>query len=206
LAGIASYHNDNGEGQDDYKVGRTLGAGAMAPYPENKLWLNDNYVLQEILDKGPLRTTFRLTYNDLNVNGKTLSESRTFSIDAGSQLTEVVQEYGAADNMTVAAGIVKREKNDSILYSGGNPYLVYVEPSPNAGQVFIGLVFPNGIDSVKIAEGHVLAITEYQPGRPLTYFTGYGWTKFGFADENEFQAYLDTFIKTLQQPFKITIK
>ena len=32
LAGIASYHNDNGEGLDDYKVGRTLGAGAMAPY------------------------------------------------------------------------------------------------------------------------------------------------------------------------------
>jgi hypothetical protein len=206
LAGLASYHKDNGEGLDDYKVGRTLGAGAMAPYPENKLCLNDNYVSQEIMDNGPLRTTFRLTYKDLNVDGKTLSESRTFSIDAGSQLTKVIQEYGVADNMTVAAGIIKREKNDSILYSGGNPYLIYVEPSPNAGTVFIGLLFPNGIDSVKVAEGHVLAISEYQPGHPFTYFTGYGWTKFGFADENEFQVYLDTFVKSLQQAFEITIK
>ena len=32
IAGVRSYHEDHGEGLDDYKVGRTLGAGMMAPY------------------------------------------------------------------------------------------------------------------------------------------------------------------------------
>ena len=39
LAGKASYHADHGEGQDDYKVGQSLGADAMAPYVNDKLWL-----------------------------------------------------------------------------------------------------------------------------------------------------------------------
>jgi hypothetical protein len=87
LAGIESYHNDNGEGLDDYKVGRTLGGGMMAPYVNGRLWLNENFVSDELLDNGPLRTTFKLTYKDIEVDGKKYSESRTISIDASSQLT-----------------------------------------------------------------------------------------------------------------------
>ena len=42
-AGISSYHNDSGEGCDCYKVGRTLGAGAMAPFVNDSLWLGSNF-------------------------------------------------------------------------------------------------------------------------------------------------------------------
>ncbi|MDR2039516.1 MAG: DUF4861 domain-containing protein, partial [Bacteroidales bacterium] len=111
LAGIRSYHDDHGEGLDDYKVGRTLGAGMMAPFENDSLTLNENFVGQEVLENGPLRTTFKLTYKDITVNGKTFSESRTFSIDAGSQLTKVTQEYGTRDTLTVAAGLIKRTEN-----------------------------------------------------------------------------------------------
>ncbi len=54
LAGVRSYHNDNGEGLDNYDVKRSLGAGAMAPYVNGKLWLNENYASQEVLENGPL--------------------------------------------------------------------------------------------------------------------------------------------------------
>ena len=37
LSGKNTYHDDNGEGCDCYKVGRTLGAGAMAPYVDDSL-------------------------------------------------------------------------------------------------------------------------------------------------------------------------
>jgi hypothetical protein len=206
LAGVASYHDDNGEGLDDYKVGRTLGAGAMAPYTGNKLWLNENFVSCEILDNGPLRTTFKVDYKEIAVENKSFEENRTFSIDAGSQLSKVIQEYGTNEVLTVAAGIVKRTAGDSLMVAPDKTYIEYLEPgSKKATGIYLGLVFPQGIDNVQTAMGHVLAITTYQPRQPIVYYTGYGWSQFGFANECAFQKYLENFVKSLEQPFIITI-
>lgn len=217
LSGKASYHTDNGEGLDDYKVGRSLGAGAMAPFVNDKLWLNENFIGQEVLENGPLRTTFKLTYKDIVVDGKSYSESRTISIDAGSQLTKIIQAYGISEPMKVAAGFVKREKNDSILSS--DKYIIYAQPvNPTVGDVFLGLVFPKGIDKAIIDSytvensktkktdtySHVLGVTEQLPNIPVTYYTGYGWSKFGFTSIDDFQTYIKNFSTALDQPFIIT--
>ena len=199
-----SYHEDHGEGLDDYKVGRTLGAGAMAPYVNDSLWLNENFVAQEVLENGPLRVTFKLTYKDIEVDGKTFSESRTFSLDAGSQLTKVQQEYGTDAAIPVAAGIVKRETADPAIYN--SDYLIYTEIGPNAGEVFVGLLFPNGISRVDNSDSHYLAVTDYQPNQPVTYYTGYGWTKYGFETVTDFQQYMDNFSTCLKNPLVITYK
>ena len=53
LSGKSTYHTDNGEGLDFYKVGPTLGAGAAAPYLNDQLWFSRNFTTYEILDKGP---------------------------------------------------------------------------------------------------------------------------------------------------------
>ncbi len=217
IAGVASYHDDHGEGLDDYKVGRSLGAGAMAPFVDGKLVLNENYASSEVLENGPLRTTFKLTYKDIEINGASYKETRTFSLDAGSQLSKVIQEYGVTDGMDVAAGFSKREKNDTIIVSPEKDYLIYREPSEKAGNVFLGLVFPaefdsttvdtyttvNPVNKTKGTYSHVLAIAKYQPNSPVTYYTGYGWTKFGFATEADFQTYLSNFSKALKQPLII---
>lgn len=217
IAGTASYHEDHGEGLDDYKVGRSLGAGAMAPFVNGKLWLNENFASQELLENGPLRTTLKLTYNDLDVDGKAYSETRTFSIDAGSQFSKVTQEYGVTEDMTVAAGIAKRAANDTIIFSPEKDYIIYREPSEKAGSVYLGLVFPAGIDSMvvdtyKVANAktkkedtfsHVLAVATYKANQPIVYYTGYGWSKFGFADEAAFQTYASNFSKGLKQPLVV---
>lgn len=217
IAGVASYHEDRGEGLDDYKVGRSLGAGAMAPFVDGKLILNENFASSEVLENGPLRTTFKLTYKDIEINGKPYKETRTFSLDAGSQLSKVVQEYGVNEAMDVAAGFSKREKNDTIIVSPDKDYLLYREPSEKAGNVFLGLVFSTPFDSTAIdtysvvnpvnkSKGtfsHILAIAKYQPNSPVTYYTGYGWTKFGFATEADFQTYLSNFSKALKQPLVV---
>ena len=198
-----SYHEDHGEGLDDYKVGRTLGAGAMAPYVGDSLWLNENFVAQEILENGPLRVTFKLTYKDIEVARKTFGESRTFSLDAGSQLTKVRQEYGTDTAIPVAAGIVKRADSDVVVHNDN--YLIYTEVGPNAGEVFVGLLFPDGINHIENND-HALAITNYQPNRPLTYYTGYGWTKFGFERLADFEKYMADFSTCLTEPLVITYK
>jgi len=221
LAGVQSYHQDHGEGLDDYKVGRTLGGGMMAPYADGKLWLNENFVSQEVLENGPLRTTFVLTYKDILVDGKTFSESRTFSIDAGSQLTKVTQAYGTTEAIPVAAGIVKREGIDAIIKTetkSGMATIIYAEPeSETVDKVYIGMVFPQGIsgvtkDTYTVAHAitgkeetysHLLALTTYQPGEPVIYYTGYGWSKYGFPVLDDFKEYIEQFAKSLESPLVV---
>jgi hypothetical protein len=206
LAGEASYHNDNGEGLDDYSVGRSLGAGAMAPYVNDTLYLNENFVAHEILENGPLRLTFKLVYKDLSIHGKRFGESRTFSLEAGSQLSKVRQEYGTDTAIPVAAGIVKRASNDSLVYDRDLSLLIYSEHSPKAGTAFLGLIFPDGIDSVETAHRHILTVSRYEPGKPFTYYTGYGWTKYGFPDIGNFEKYMTDFALGLKEPLMIDYK
>lgn len=221
LAGVASYHEDHGEGLDDYKVGRSLGAGAMAPYVGDKLWLNENFASQEVLDNGPLRSSFKLTYKDLDVEGKVYTETRTISIDAGSQFSKITQEYGNVEgSIPVAAGFVKRE-NDSIISSVENNYVVYAEPtSEKAGDIYLGMVFPAGLDKMLVdtyaikneatkketSYSHVLGVATYSANTPVVYYVGYGWSKFGFETVSDYQKYVENFSASLKQPLTVTLK
>jgi hypothetical protein len=224
LAGIRSYHEDHGEGLDDYKVGRSLGAGMMAPFINNSLILNENFVSQEILDNGPLRTTFKLNYKDLQIDSVLkIGESRIFSIDAGSQMTKVTEEYTTSDTLVVAAGIVKRNFHDEAYCAFtdfGTAGVIYAEPeTKKAGKIFIGMVFPKGLERTitdtytcinpktenEDKYSHVLGITTYYPGSPLTYYTGYGWSKFGFNSLMDFQTYIQNFSISIEEPLLINI-
>jgi hypothetical protein len=211
LARKASYHEDHGEGLDDYKVGRSLGAGAMAPFVNDSLWLNENFAAQELLENGPIRSTFKLTYNKLNVNGKEYAETRTVSIDAGSQLTKITQSYeGVPEKITVAAGLVKRTGNDSIITKDN--CVIYFEPySDKVGNVALAMVFPEGykkatINTYKVGNSsysHVLAVCDYE--KPITYYSGYGWSKAGtFSDIFAFEKYIAKFSESLKVPLNVT--
>ncbi|MDR1810393.1 MAG: DUF4861 domain-containing protein [Prevotella sp.] len=218
LAQVASYHEDHGEGLDNYDVKRSLGAGAMAPYVNDTLWLNENYISWEMLDNGPLRTRFKLTYKDITADGKTFPESRTISIDAGSQLTKIVQEYGTDTPIAVASGIVKRNGNDSIITSPDKNYVIYAQPvSEVVDNVYLAMVFPQGIEKTEVntytiehaiskqkqTYSHVLAVTTCQPGEPVVYYTGYGWSKFGFPTVADFQKYVADFAANLKEPLVV---
>lgn len=223
LAGVRSYHADHGEGLDDYKVGRTLGGGMMAPFVHDSLVLNENFVRAEVLENGPLRTTCKLIYKDIPVGDKTYSETRTLSLDAGSQLTKVTQAYSTRDAFTVAAGIVKRSPDDAAYTAytdNGIAAVVYEEPaSEHVGNVFVGMIFPKGIEKAisdtytiihpktgkEETHSHVLAIMTYYPEQPITYYTGYGWSKFGYPSLTHFQNYISLFSKGLEKPLKIKI-
>jgi hypothetical protein len=136
-----SYHNDNGTGLDDYNVKRTLGAGGAAPMIDGKLLLNSNFTGHELLDNGPLRTSFRLTYPALEINGAQVSETRTFSIDAGSQMTRVKQEYGVGEPITIAVGYPLHA--DKVKYTAEGNILMVEEPAtPKAQGVYLGAILP----------------------------------------------------------------
>ncbi|MEZ4997096.1 MAG: DUF4861 family protein [Bacteroidales bacterium] len=63
------------------------------------------------LTSGPVRTSFRLTYPPFLVRDAMVTETRTISLDAGSQLSRITETYTGIENeFTVAAGIVKRKR------------------------------------------------------------------------------------------------
>ena len=215
-----SYHNDNGTGLDDYNVKRTLGAGAMAPYVDGKLILNTNFTGHEIVDNGPLRATFRLTYPDLETGAATVAETRTISLDAGSQLARVTQEYGVGEPMNVAVGYPLRDYAETTIYAAsGNVFMLEEPATPKSSGVYIGAVLPRAVSEVvensyEVPAGEkgagvfrsVLAVTDYTPGEPYTYYTGFGWEKHGGWTAEKWAAYLDDFAASRKTPFVVEIK
>lgn len=208
-----NYHADHGEGLDCYKVGRTLGAGAMAPYTKDSLWLGNNYVAYRVLDNGPIRIAFQLDYAPFRADTVMIAERRTISLDANTHFNRITEEYtGDFDRLKVAAGIVTRGAGGKVLDILNKPIKVvgYWEPlntdnEPDNGHTTIGLVFPCEI-KVETRLGHLLASTEIPAGRPFTYQMGAGWSKSDIpTPEAMTRLIFDQKLKS-ENPLVVTIK
>ena len=50
------------------------------------------------------------------------------------------------------------------------------------------------------ALGHVLGISDYEPGTEYVYYWGSGWSKYGFAADTEWTKYLENFAQQVRNP------
>jgi hypothetical protein len=232
LSGKATYHHDNGEGLDCYKVGRTLGCGAMAPYINGSLVLGNNFTLSKILDNGPIRTSFELTYPPLEFKGRYAIEQRRISLDANKQLNRISEVFVGSDDITVAAGIALKNGGTVATTAAADPrhkpllapekgYIMYSEKadklptdSIDNGVIFSAVVFPDGgmIDA-KVENDHVLALGEYKAGEPFVYYSGAGWSKAGagwgvnrYPTAKAWQDYIDLETVKLRNPLQLRYK
>ncbi len=208
-----SFHIDHGDGLDYYNVGRTLGAGAMAPYTEGKLWMANNYVTYEVLDNGPLRFTCNLDYAPFDANGRTVSEHRLIRMDAGSQFCKVNVRYdeegaekGVREALPVAAGIIIHGTEDYVMAPEAG-YVYYADPaSEKDGQTYIGLLFPEGSWEAKIDCNHLLAVTEQYGAAGTDYYFGAGWSKYGFKTPEDWGRHAEAEAMKLRSPLTIEYK
>ncbi len=208
-----SYHVDHGEGLDCYKVGHALGAGGISPFVNDTLWVGNHYVTQQVLDNGPLRTTFKLTYDNLPVGKKIFTEEFVISIDTGSQLNKGVVSFGGDfTNMKVAAGIFLHQDPGNIktdLAAGYNAFgeMATSDAGVPAGRNYIAVVIPDGkmAGSLK-QQDHLLALAPYTKGDKFTYYFGGGWSQWGFATDDAWFDYVANFAARLKNPLKVIIK
>ncbi|MBQ9200895.1 MAG: DUF4861 family protein [Bacteroidales bacterium] len=220
--GKAVYHKDNGEGLDFYSVGRSLGAGGMAPFINGKLCLvGNNFQRYEILENGPIRTAFRLEYDAYDVNGRQVSEQRIVSLDAGSMFNRFTITYdGLEEGTALAAGFPFRGFPATAAKLKGQPsldvfgdvkmnpqagYVTYAEPeNQENGIIYLGSIM--GVPStIMLADGHILNCIRYA-GKPVTYYSGGGWNKGGFATLDDWTACVADFAARLQSPLKTSVK
>ncbi|MBL4559348.1 MAG: DUF4861 family protein [Labilibaculum sp.] len=206
-----NYHVDYGQGLDCYKVGQTLGAGGIAPFFNDTLWIGKYYNTYEVLDNGPLRVTFSLSHT-IPVAGKIVNEKITISLDAYSQLNKGVVSYeGGFNEMKVVAGIALHRKLGEIKTDQKAGYLAYAENAvsikgENSGRSYTGLVFQLHMKDITQDKTHLLGIASYKKGQYFTYYFGAGWSKWGFDTDESWFEYMADFTEKVRQPLNVTIK
>lgn len=225
-----SFHVDHGYGMDAYAVGPNLGAGVTALVGDGIIypWCYKDY---EILDNGPLRMTFRLTFAPIAVGQDTnVIETRLITLDAGSHLnhTRVIYE-NLTQTRELVAGIVLRDKDGKEMTDIQKGYMAYPAPSMNFdprhpdldnGTHFMGHVYPDMMRDMKTvyhsekemkeerggAPGHVLAFTEYEPGTEFSYYWGFGWDHSNVKTYDQWTAYLEKYAAQIRKPLEISVR
>ncbi|MEH6304097.1 DUF4861 family protein [Olivibacter sp. CPCC 100613] len=204
------YHKDHGDGLDYYAVGMTLGAGDIAPYIANKIIYSKHYRKQEVLDNGPLRSTFRLSYEPWQVNGKEVSVTKTITLDAGSQLNrvEAVYQYEGDDKLPLVAGMVLREEGGKIIKNLSKGIAAYWEPvHGNDGTLGVAVIGQIDLPEITENEGQLLAHFSTVAGEPLVYYNGGAWDKAGMIhNANDWEKYLMSYKEKLNNPLRVSIK
>ena len=224
LQNAISYHIDHGYGMDCYAVGPTLGCGTAALMAGDTIIYPYCYRTQEILDNGPLRFTVKLEFNPLTVRGDSnVVETRVITLDAGSYLNKTVVSYtNLKEAMPVTTGIVLREPDGVVTADAANGYITYVDPTTDRsggnGKIFIGAAFPSLVKEAKTvlfpekekkelrggADGHVLAISEYEPGSEYTYYWGSAWNKAAIKTVDAWNAYMAEYAQKVRTPLTVT--
>lgn len=217
-----SYHIDHGYGMDCYAVGPTLGAGVAALMVNDTIIYPWCYKNQEILDNGPLRFTVKLEFTPLTVKGdSTVVETRLITLDAGSHLNKTAVSYSnLKETLPIVAGIVLHEPDGAVVADAANGYITYVDPTtgPDNGKIFMGAAVSAVVKDAKTvlfsekekkernnADGHVLAVSDYEPGSEYVYYWGFAWDKADIKTADAWNRYMADFAQKVRNPLTVKV-
>ena len=217
-----SYHINHGYGMDCYAVGPTLGAGVAALMVNDTIIYPWCYKNQEILDNGPLRFTVKLEFTPLTVKGdSTVVETRLITLDAGSHLNKTAVSYSnLKETLPIVAGIVLHEPDGAVVADAANGYITYVDPTtgPDNGKIFMGAAVPAVVKDAKTvlfsekekkernnADGHVLAVSDYEPGSEYIYYWGFAWDKADIKTADAWNRYMADFAQKVRNPLTVKV-
>jgi rhamnogalacturonyl hydrolase YesR len=159
------YHMDNGDEMDDFRVGNSRGCGGLGIWDGTKLHVSSNYHNWKLITTGPIRSEFELTYDAWDAdNGRMVSETKRYSIDAGSYFTRAQSTFASDDKspLTIGVGLAERacptNREEFITHDQGEGWLAYWQPEDQ----------PKGIigDALILAKGSVLEFTNDNPNLP----------------------------------------
>lgn len=199
-----SYHQDHGEGLDNYHVGSSAGCGGTA------LWINDERVALEtftewkITLQTPVKTTFELQYQS-EINGDVYQEIKEISIELGQHLYQVRSHFyknGAiAPNLEIAIGLTTHDGKAKVQFNEHQGWLSAWEAIGDS-QLGTGIkLSPDVIERAVLIEshgekdkGHAVFIAKTNQQGELVYHAGYGWEKAQYiTSERQWQDYLTSF-------------
>lgn len=207
-----SYHEDHGEGADYFSVGRTLGVGASSLVKGDSLYQSGVFQKYRIVATGPLVAVFELTYGPVIFEGKKISQVVRISLGAGTNLNKIETTFkseSARGKVPVAAGVVKR-KGTLTLTDKNNGWVGLwglTTDKPEVGYLGTGLVMPkSAVKQIKEDDTHILVLTQAELGKPVTYYSGAGWTLSNdFTTSDSWSSYLTDCAKKIAAPLSVHV-
>lgn len=215
-----SFHLDHGNGLDPYRVGATLGLGAPSLMVGNQQFLPYCYKTYKILDNGPLRFTVELTYNPSTIGDmQNVVEHRIISLDKGSNFNKMTVWYEGLTHPTDFATGFPIHEEDTETKTFAKDYVSYADPTDNIevnnSQVFVGVLFPNGIDNTYYqlfdkkhdgATGHALGLKRgLKNAEKYSYYFGAAWSKYDVRSYTEWQIRIKEFLEALKTPLQVKL-
>lgn len=206
------YHRDHGDGLDYYSVGQTLGAGYLAMYFEDSIQYSKHYRNYQILDSGPLRTTFKLTYEAQDFSENTVVMEKIISLDAGQQFNKIVVNLHNthARKTPVVVGLARRgESNPAYDFDKTDGYLAYWEPDvQDFGRTGTAVILPGSkINLITKDPKQFLVSTMVKNGKPLLYYAGAAWNKAEkITSAEDWEDHVEDYTEAIKNPLKVKLR
>ena len=210
--GKDTYHSDRGEGADFFGVGRSLGAGGSGIWRSGRVFQPGVFSSYRTITNGPLRVSFELSFDSLDVQRTVYREVRRITLDAGQNLNKIEVTYvGPVENeaMEFACGLVKR-KNTRIFRNEQKCWISLWGPTTDDtvnGSLGTALVLsPSAYKAMAEDDDQYLMVGETRSGQTTTYYAGAGWTRSGdFASVEDWNRYVERFAQRIRSPLSIRI-
>ena len=149
-----------------------------------------------------------LTYNTTDDG---VTEHRLISLDRGSHFNRMTVWYdGIKEPVTLATGVVLHSADYLVL---DKRYVLYADPTDNPkvhqSQIYVGTLFPNGVDETLILKGelhHGLGLLHGYLGKPYTYYFGSAWSGYDVRTMAQWQLTADEYLQNIMNPLNVTLK
>ena len=203
-----SYHEDHGEGLDNYHVGISRGAGGLAiKGADDQYFVSKNFTAHKTLATGPLRTLFQLDYADWQGPQGMIKEQKTISLDYGNNLMKIEVSIQGTDH--IAAGISLQENHGGIIDK--NNLLIFKQ---NHFETILSNVIltpqkhfkSQHIYNPQIKDQNHVFLDLKILNQSLVYYVGFYWSESNqFTDHEVWEAHLDHLAIKIENPIQLNI-
>ena len=204
-----SYHEDTGEGVDNFHVGTSRGVGGIAVKVDSTYYISKNYTEWKTITTGPIRTSFYLNFADWDANGQSIKQSQVISLDYGSNFSKF--ELNLEGSNSISAGLTLHEKDGEVSGDITKGWVSYYQPHEDSELGTAIAATKNYFDSfekydtpkkdLSNAFAHLKVIDN-----KVTYYAGFGWKKAGeFTTKEQWEAYLNTFSEKINNPLQVEL-
>ena len=204
-----TYHEDTGEGLDNFHVGISRGVGGVAIKKDSAYYFSKNYIEWRTITTGPIRTSFYLDIADWDAAGNRVKESKIISLDYGSNLTKFEVSLEGSDE--ISAGLTLHEKDGLVSGNEKEGWVSYWQPHGDS-ELGTGIVassdYFQGFEKYDVeAKDLSNAYAHFKvKDNKVIYYAGFGWKeRERFNNQKEWEWYLAKESEKLKHPLEVSV-
>lgn len=204
-----SYHEDTGEGLDNFHVGTSRGVGGIAVKVDTSYYISKNYTEWKTITTGPIRTSFYLNFADWEIPGGSIKQSQIISLDFGNNFSKFELAIEGTDN--ISAGLTLHEKDGEVTGDTAKGWVSYWQPHEDSelGTAIIAdQNYFNSFekyDTSKTDLSNAFAHLKVADNK-VVYYAGFGWKKAGeFTSKAQWETYLNAVSEKINNPLTVEL-